>query len=68
MIRYYADCADKISGKTLPIDGPYMMYTKEEAMGVAGLIVPWNVPFLMACLKLGPSLAAGTTVVLKPAE
>lgn len=66
--RYYAGWADKIHGKTIPVDGPYMAYTMHEPIGVVGQILPWNFPLLMAAWKLGPALAAGNTVVLKPAE
>ena len=66
--RYYAGWADKIHGKTIPIDGPYFCYTRHEPVGVVGQIIPWNFPALMMAWKLGPALAAGCTVVLKPAE
>lgn len=67
-IRYYAGWADKIQGKTIPVDGPYWAYTLHEPIGVVGQIIPWNFPALMAAWKLGPALAAGNTVVLKTAE
>lgn len=66
--RYYAGWADKIHGQTIPISGPYMCYTKEEPVGVAAQIIPWNFPALMQAWKLGPALATGCTVVMKPAE
>ena len=66
--RYYAGWADKIEGKTIPINGPYFCYTRHEPVGVVGQIIPWNFPLLMMAWKLGPALAAGCTVVLKPAE
>jgi aldehyde dehydrogenase (NAD+) len=66
--RYYAGWADKIQGKTIPINGPYCCYTKHEPVGVVGQIIPWNFPLLMQAWKLGPALAAGNTVVLKTAE
>ncbi len=66
--RYYAGWADKIEGKTIPINGPYFCYTRHEPVGVCGQIIPWNFPLLMQAWKLGPALAAGNTVVLKPAE
>ena len=66
--RYYAGWADKIEGKTIPINGPYFCYTRHEPVGVVGQIIPWNFPLLMQAWKLGPALAAGCTVVLKPAE
>jgi len=67
-IRYYAGWADKIHGKTLPFNGPYFAYTKEEPVGVCGQIIPWNYPLIMVGMKLGPVLATGCTTVLKPAE
>jgi len=66
--RYYAGWADKIEGKTIPINGPYFCYTRHEPVGVVGQVIPWNFPLLMQAWKLGPALAAGCTVVLKPAE
>lgn len=66
--RYYAGWADKIQGKTIPIQGPYFCYTRHEPVGVVGQIIPWNFPLLMQAWKLGPALAAGNTVVMKPAE
>ena len=66
--RYYAGWADKIHGQTIPISGPYFCYTKEEPVGVVGQIIPWNFPALMQAWKLGPALATGCTVVMKPAE
>src|SRR5208337_363518 len=66
--RYYAGWTDKIQGKTIPVQGNYFSYTKHEPVGVVGQIIPWNFPLLMQAWKLGPSLAAGCTVVLKPAE
>lgn len=66
--RYYAGWADKIQGQTIPIGGPFFCYTKEEPVGVAAQIIPWNFPALMQAWKLGPALATGCTVVMKPAE
>src|SRR5262249_45118067 len=66
--RYYAGWADKIEGKTIPISGPYFCYTLHEPVGVCGQIIPWNFPLLMQAWKLGPALACGCTVVMKPAE
>src|SRR5213594_2701636 len=66
--RYYAGWADKIHGKTIPVEGPYFCYTRHEPVGVVGQIIPWNFPLLMQAWKWGPALAAGCTVVLKPAE
>jgi len=67
-LRYYAGYADKIHGSTIPIRGNYFTYTRREAVGVAGQIIPWNFPMLMTAWKWGPALAAGCTVVMKPAE
>lgn len=67
-IRYYAGWADKLTGDTIPIRGNYFCYTRREPVGVAGQIIPWNFPLLMAAWKWGPALAAGCTIVMKPAE
>lgn len=67
-IRYYAGWADKIHGKTIPVDGNFLAYTRHEPVGVCGQIIPWNFPLLMFAWKIGPALACGNTVVLKPAE
>lgn len=67
-LRYYAGWADKIHGKTIPISGPFFSYTKSEPVGVCAQIIPWNFPALMMAWKLGPALATGCTVVMKPAE
>jgi len=66
--RYYAGWADKIQGKTIPVEGNYFCYTRHEPVGVVGQIIPWNFPLLMQAWKWGPALAAGCTIVLKPAE
>src|SRR5580658_270733 len=66
--RYFAGWADKIHGKTIPIDGEYFCYTRHEPVGVVGQIIPWNFPMLMLAWKLAPALATGNTVVMKPAE
>ncbi len=66
--RYFAGWADKIQGKTIPIDGEFICYTRHEPVGVIGQIIPWNYPMLMQAWKLAPALAAGNTVVMKPAE
>src|SRR3982750_4124561 len=67
-IRYYAGWADKIHGQTIPIRGRYFTSPRREPMGVAGQIIPWNFPMLMVAWKWGPALAAGCTIVMKPAE
>jgi aldehyde dehydrogenase (NAD+) len=66
--RYYAGWADKIHGKTIPVDGNFFCYTRHEPIGVVGQIIPWNFPLLMQAWKWGPALATGCTIVLKPAE
>ncbi|PYS56254.1 MAG: aldehyde dehydrogenase [Acidobacteria bacterium] len=66
--EYYGGLATKIHGETLPVPDNALNLTLREPVGVAGLIVPWNYPLMLAAWKLGPALAAGCTVVLKPAE
>lgn len=74
VFRYYAGSATKIEGSTVNVSMPFApggefhAYTLREPVGVCGLIVPWNFPLLMASWKLAPALAAGNTVILKPAE
>jgi phenylacetaldehyde dehydrogenase len=68
LFRYMAGWATKIEGNTIPIAGKFFAYTLREPVGVVGQIIPWNFPLLMAAWKLGPALAAGCCVVLKPAE
>lgn len=67
-MRYYAGWSTKIVGQTIPVSGPFFNYTRHEAVGVVGQIIPWNFPLMMAMWKLGAALATGCTVVLKPAE
>jgi acyl-CoA reductase-like NAD-dependent aldehyde dehydrogenase len=68
-LRYFAGWPTKIEGGVLPVSAPSMhVYTRREPVGVCGQIIPWNFPLLMAAWKLGPALAAGCTIVLKPAE
>jgi betaine-aldehyde dehydrogenase len=70
--RYFAGWADKISGSAIPTDGyfgrPTHSYTVREPLGVIGAIIPWNTPLMIAAWKLAPALAAGNTLVVKPAE
>jgi aldehyde dehydrogenase (NAD+) len=66
--RYFAGWADKVQGKTIPIDGDFFCYTRHEPIGVVGQIIPWNYPLLMQAWKLAPALATGNTIVMKPAE
>src|ERR1051326_3407667 len=74
LFRYMAGWATKMEGNTIPLSVPYtpkaryLSYTLREPIGVVGQIIPWNFPLLMAAWKLGPALATGCTVVLKPAE
>ena len=68
VFHYYAGAATKIEGATIPVSGPFFNYTIREPIGVVGLIVPWNFPLLIAVRKIAPALAAGNTVVLKPAS
>jgi aldehyde dehydrogenase (NAD+) len=68
VFEYFAGCADKIEGATIPVNGPHFTYTLREPVGVVGAITPWNFPLLLASWKVAPALAAGCTVVLKPAE
>jgi len=68
-LRYYAGWPTKIEGETIPVSWPNVfVYTRKEPVGVCGQIIPWNFPLLMAAWKIAPALAAGCTVVLKPAE
>jgi acyl-CoA reductase-like NAD-dependent aldehyde dehydrogenase len=66
--EYFAGYATKIEGETIPVSGQMLNYTVREPLGVCGQIIPWNFPLLMAAWKLAPALAAGNTIVLKPAE
>lgn len=67
-LRYYAGWADKVFGQTIPTTPNKLAYTLRQPIGVCGQIIPWNYPLAMAAWKLGPALACGNTVVLKPAE
>uniref|UniRef100_UPI0037E769D5 aldehyde dehydrogenase 1A1-like isoform X2 n=1 Tax=Semicossyphus pulcher TaxID=241346 RepID=UPI0037E769D5 len=67
-LRYYGGWADKIHGKTIPVDGQYFTYTRHEPIGVCGQIIPWNFPLMMFAWKIAPALCCGNTVVIKPAE
>ncbi|HEY0003346.1 MAG TPA: aldehyde dehydrogenase family protein [Pyrinomonadaceae bacterium] len=66
--EYFAGYATKIEGETIPVPNQFFNYTLREPLGVCGQIIPWNFPLLMAAWKLAPALAAGNTIVLKPAE
>ncbi len=67
-LEYYANLTGQIWGETIPMNGPLFDYTVREPVGVCAQIIPWNFPLLMAAWKLGPALAAGNTIVLKPAS
>ncbi len=66
--RYYAGWCTKLEGETTNVNQSFFTYTLREPVGVVGQIIPWNFPLLMAAWKLGPALACGNTLVLKPAE
>src|ERR1700693_670252 len=68
VLRYYAGWATKIHGETVNTVETAFTYTLREPVGVVGMIVPWNFPLLLASWKVGPALACGHTIVLKPAE
>jgi len=67
-LEYFAGMATKIQGDTIPVPGPYVNMTLREPLGVIGGIIPWNYPLLQAVWKIAPAIAAGNTVVVKPAE
>jgi acyl-CoA reductase-like NAD-dependent aldehyde dehydrogenase len=67
-LAYFSEWPVRILGEVLPVDGPFHTYVVKEPVGVVGAIVPWNYPTSLMCWKLGPALAAGCTVVLKPSE
>ncbi|XP_072255225.1 retinaldehyde dehydrogenase 3 [Pyxicephalus adspersus] len=67
-LRYFAGWADKIQGKTIPVDESFLCYTVHEPVGVCGAITPWNFPLLMLIWKMAPALCCGNTLVIKPAE
>jgi len=67
--HFYAGCADKIHGETLPIDKPDLfVFTNREPLGVVAAVVPWNSQLFLSAVKIGPALAAGNTIVLKASE
>ena len=66
--RYFGGIADKVEGSVIPVDRGFLNYVAREPLGVVGQIVPWNFPLMFCSWKLGPALAAGNTVVLKPSE
>lgn len=67
--RYFGGMADKFEGSVVPVDAPgFLNYVRPEPIGVVGQIVPWNFPLMFTSWKIGPALAAGNTVVMKPSE
>jgi acyl-CoA reductase-like NAD-dependent aldehyde dehydrogenase len=68
LFEYYAGVSDKIQGYTIPVPGARLDYTLREPLGVTAHIAPWNYPLLLGCRGVAPALAAGNTVVLKPAS
>jgi aldehyde dehydrogenase (NAD+) len=66
--RYFGGMADKLEGSVVPVDAGFLNYVDREPIGVVGQIVPWNFPLMFTSWKMGPALAAGNTVVIKPAE
>jgi acyl-CoA reductase-like NAD-dependent aldehyde dehydrogenase len=66
--RYFGGMADKVQGSVVPVEPGFLNYVTREPVGVVGQIVPWNFPLMFCGWKLGPALAAGNTVVMKPAE
>ncbi len=66
--RYFGGMADKFQGETIPVDAGFLNYTLREPLGVVGQVVPWNFPLMFTSWKMAPALAAGNTIVLKPAE
>ena len=66
--RYFGGIADKVQGDVIPVEPGFLNYVNREPLGVVGQIVPWNFPLMFCSWKMGPALAAGNTVVLKPSE
>ncbi len=66
--RYFGGMADKLEGSVIPVDAGFLNYVEREPIGVVGAIVPWNFPLMFISWKMGPALAAGNTVVIKPSE
>src|SRR5262245_15314881 len=66
--RYFGGMADKLQGSVVPVEAGFLNYVLREPIGVVGQIVPWNFPLMFTSWKMGPALAAGNTVVLKPSE
>lgn len=68
LFRYYAGFADKLHGETIPLNSNLFCFTKKEPVGVCALILPWNFPLPALAVKVAPAIAAGCTVIVKPAE
>ena len=66
--RYFGGMADKVQGDVVPVEPGFLNYVLREPLGPVGMIVPWNFPLMFCSWKMGPALAAGNTVVMKPAE
>jgi aldehyde dehydrogenase (NAD+) len=66
--RYFGGIADKIEGSVIPVEAGFLNYVQRKPIGVVGQIVPWNFPLMFTSWKMGPALAAGNTVVIKPSE
>jgi aldehyde dehydrogenase (NAD+) len=66
--RYFGGMADKVQGDVIPVEPGFLNYVLREPLGPVGMIVPWNFPLMFCSWKMGPALAAGNTVVMKPAE
>ncbi len=66
--RYFGGMADKIEGSVIPVEAGFLNYVQRKPIGVVGQIVPWNFPLMFTSWKMGPALAAGNTVVIKPSE
>jgi betaine-aldehyde dehydrogenase len=66
--RYFGGMADKFQGETIPVEAGFLNYTLREPIGVVGQVVPWNFPLMFTSWKMAPALAAGNTIVMKPAE
>ena len=66
--RYFGGMADKLQGSIIPVEKGFLNYVTREPVGVVGQIVPWNFPLMFTSWKMGPALAAGNTIVMKPSE
>ncbi|WP_443701122.1 aldehyde dehydrogenase family protein, partial [Pseudomonas sp.] len=66
--RYFGGMADKIEGSVIPVEAGFLNYVQRKPIGVVGQIVPWNFPLMFTSWKMGPALAAGNTIVIKPSE